>query len=596
MSAMIVFLKRRLLRLLQRPERLWGIAIILGLIVFVVIPVVYLAVHSFMFDAWGPRYVHGVVPGQLTTFYWQRTLIGRLAHSVFWEPAMHSLLIAVLMTAIALPTGALFAWLVVRTDIRFKWLFNSVLIVPYIVPSWTIGLAWLSVFKSPQFGGTPGLLNAVFGVSPPSWVGYGLLPIVISLGVHYVPYTFILLRGALVSVDSRLEESAEILGSKRMEILRKITFPLVLPALGSAFVLTFGKGLGEFACQAFLGLPIRYYTLSTRLYSAFSNRQLGQGYVLTFILILMTTLTIIANQRMIGARRKFTTISGKGSRRKEVKLGRLRTPATGLLFGFILVFVIAPIGLLAWTTLMRHDGVYTLSNLTLHYWIGAGDPMLADGQAGIFRSAFILGAIKNSVLLAGFTALISGVLGVLIGYAVVRARGSFLSRAIESLSFTPYMIPGLAFGGIFLTLFAKSWFGIPTIYGTLAFLVVACVVKYLPYSSSAGISAMHQVDVSLEEAAEIHGASWMKRFLRITLPLVKGGFLSAVLLTFITTMRVLDIIILLVTPKTSTMTSIIFRYQQQDYTQHAYGIMLLIVAITLTGHFAVRRLGGKIEL
>jgi len=591
-----ISVKRSSRRLIQHPERLWGIAIIIGLIIFVVIPVLYMAVHSFMFDSWGPRYVHGAVPGQLTTFYWHRTLFGRMAQSIFWEPALHSLLIAVLMTAIALPTGALFAWLVVRTDIPFKWLFNSVLIVPYIVPSWTIGLAWLSVFKASRFGGTPGLLDAVFGISPPVWVGYGLLPIVISLGVHYIPYTFILLRGALVSVDSRLEESAEILGSKRLEILRKITFPLVLPALGSAFVLTFGKGLGEFACQAFLGLPIRYYTLSTRLYSAFGTRQLGQGYVLTIILILMTTLTVIANQQLIGARRKFTTISGKGSRRKEVKLGRLRLPVTGLLLGFILLFVVAPIGLLALETFMRYDGQYTLSNLTLHYWIGTGDPMLADGQPGIFRSPFILGAIKNSLLLAGSTALLSGVLGVLIGYAVVRTRGSFLSRAIESLSFTPYMIPGVAFGGIFLTLFARSWLGIPSLYGTLAFLVMACVVKYLPYSSSSGTSAMHQIDVSLEEAAEVHGAGWLRRFRRITLPLVKGGFLSAVLLTFITTMRVLDIIILLVTPNTNTMTSIIFRYQQQDYTQLAYGVMLLIVGITLIGHYTVRRLGGRIEL
>jgi len=586
---------QRLCRLLRRPERAWGLALIVGLIVFVVIPVAYMALHSFMFDSLGPRYVRGAQPGDWTLFYWTRVLTGSLSRAIFWEPFSHSLIIAILMSAIAIPLGSLFAWLVVRTDIPLKGFFNSVLIIPYIVPSWTIGLAWLTVFKAERFGGQPGLFHSLFGVDPPTWVGYGLLPIVISLGAHYVPYSFILMRGALASVDARLEESAEILGAKRMEILRKITFPLVLPALGSAFILTFGKGLGEFACQAFLGLPIRYYTLSTRVYSAFEHRQHGQGYVLTMILILMTTLTVFANQKLIGARKKFTTISGKGARHEPVKLGAWRIPATGLLLTFVLAFVVAPIGLIAWETFMRYEGQYSLSNFTLHYWVGRGDPMLADGQPGIFRSSFILGAIKNSVLLAGTTALASGVIGILLGYAVVRARGTWLSRAIEFLSFTPYMIPGIAFGGIYLSTFARKWGPLPALYGTFALLVITCVAKYLPYSSSSGISAMHQIDPTLEEAAEIHGEGWLGRFRKVILPLAKGGFLSAFLLTFITTMRVLDLIVLLVTPQTRTMTSIIFRYQQQGYTQHAYGIMLLIVGITLAGHYLVRRLGGRIQ-
>jgi iron(III) transport system permease protein len=252
-------------------------------------------------------------------------------------------------------------------------------------------------------------------------------------------------------------------------------------------------------------------------------------------------------------------------------------------------------GLIATETLMKYDGQYSFSNLTLHYWIGKGGTTLAEGQEGIFRNSVILGAIKNSVLLALLTAFTSGVIGILIGYAVVRMRGTWLSRLIQFLTFTPYMIPGIAFGGIYLSLFARKWGPLPALYGGLGILVLTCVMKYRPYSSSAGITAMHQIDPSLEEAAEIQNAGWWRRFVRIVAPLAKGGFLSAILLTMITTMRVLDLIVLLVTPQTRTMTSIIFRYQQQGFTQHAYGIMLLIVVITLIGHFAIRRLGGKIE-
>ena len=580
---------------MRRPERVWAIIILVALILFVIIPVSYMAVNSFRFDSWGPRYVRGSEVGQPTLFYWARVLASKLSNSIFWEPVLRSLGIAVMMTGISLPLGALFAWLVVRTDLPSKKFLNSALIIPYILPSWTIGLAWLTLFKAERFGGSPGLVRALFGVDPPTWVAYGFLPIVISLGVHYIPYTFILLRSALSSVDARLEESAEILGAGRFEILRKITFPLVLPALGSGFVLTFGKGLGEFATQAFLGLPVRYYTLSTRVFSAFSNRQHSEGYVLTLILVIMTAMTVFANQQLIGSRKQFTTISGKGSRQKLVKLGPWRRPVILLVGLFVVLFVFAPMALIATETFMKYEGQYSFSNLTLHYWIGKGGSALAEGQEGIFRSSVILGAVKNSVVLAGITALVSGVIGILIGYAVVRMRGTWVSRLIQFLTFTPYMIPGIAFGGIYLSLFARRWGPLPALYGGLGILVLTCVMKYLPYSSSSGITAMHQIDPALEEAAEIQNAGWLRRFARIIVPLAKGGFLSAVLLTLITTMRVLDLIVLLVTPQTRTMTSIIFRYQQQGFTQHAYGIMLLIVVITLVGHFAVRRLGGEIK-
>jgi len=184
----------------------------------------------------------------------------------------------------------------------------------------------------------------------------------------------------------------------------------------------------------------------------------------------------------------------------------------------------------------------------------------------------------------------------MIGYSVVRNRKYFYSRLLENLSFVPYMIPGIAFGGIFLTMFARSWGPLPALYGTFVLLALTCIVKYLPYSTSSGISAMHQIDPSLEEVGVIHNIGWGARFTRIVILLTKSSILSAMLLTFITTMRVLDVVVLLVTPKTTLMTSIIFRYQNQEFIQHAYAIMLVIVFIIVGGHLILNRLGGKIEL
>ena len=579
-----------------RPESVWGWIIAILLFILVLSPVLYMVHSSFVYDENGPRMVRGAEEGAYTLFNWVRAVKSDLARSLFYEPALNSLAIAIGMTTISLVLGCFFAWLVVRTDIPFKGFFSAVMIIPYIVPSWTVAMAWISVFNSEKYGGTPGFLNVLFGVNPPDWIIFGYIPIVISLGVHYVPYFYIMLRGALANVDSRLEESAELLKASKAEILFRITLPMVLPALGAAFVLTFSKGLGEFGTQAFLGLPIHYYTFSTRIYASLENQLYGEGYVLALILIIATSFVVFMNQLLIGTRKRYVTISGKGSRKKPVALGKWKMPLTVIIFSFIILFIFGPLFILGIQTFMKNEGSFTLDNFTLHYWIGASNPDIAEGQAGIFRNSTILNAIKNSLSLAGLTAVISGVLGILIGYTVVKGRKSFLSKFIENLTFTPYLIPGVAFGGIYLTIFARSWGPIPSLYGTFALLVLVCVIKYLPYSSSAGITAMHQIDPSLEEVAVVHGIGWGTRFRKIIFPLSKTGVLSAMLLTFITSMRVLDLVILLVTPKTTLMTSIIFRYTQQEFIQHAYGVMLLIVLIVISGHLLLQKLGGKVEL
>lgn len=579
-----------------RPEILWGWIIALLLLVLVLAPVMFMVYESFVFDENGPRMVRGAETGAFTLFNWKRTAASELSNALLYQPALNSLAIAVGMTAIALILGSLFAWLVVRSDIPCKGFFSSVLIIPYIVPSWTVAMAWLGVFKSEQYGGAPGFLNAVFGINPPQWIIFGYIPIVISLGVHYVPYFFIMMRGALANIDSRLEESAELLQASKSEILVKITLPMVLPAIGAGFILTFSKGLGEFGTQAFLGLPIRYYTFSTRIYSALNNQLYGEGYVLALILIIATSFVVILNQMVIGTRKRYVTISGKGSVKKQIELGKWRTPMTILMFAFVIIFVFGPLLLLGLQTLMMHEGVYNLENFTLHYWFGRPDTDVAMGQPGIFRNSVILNAVGNSLKLSGVVAILSGVIGILIGYTVVKGRKTFLAKMIENLTFAPYLIPGVAFGGIYLTMFAKRIGPIPSLYGTFALLVLVSLVKHLPFSSSAGITAMHQIDPSLEEVAVVHGIGWGTRFRKIIFPLAKSGVLSAMLLNFITTMRTLDLVILLVTPKTTLMTSVIFRYSEQGFVQHAYGVMIMIIFIVISGHLMLSKIGGKVEL
>jgi iron(III) transport system permease protein len=579
-----------------KPEVLWGWIIAFFLIMLVVIPVITMIHESLIFDANGPRMVSGAEEGQFTLYNWARTVKGELANSLLYKPALNSLSVAIGMTAIALIFGSLFAWLVMRTNVPHKGFFSTVLIIPYIMPSWTIAMAWIAVFKSEQFGGVPGFLNSVFGINPPEWIIYGYIPMIISLGVHYIPYFFIMMSGALANIDSRLEESAELVNASKWEILWKITLPMVLPGIGAGFILTFSKGLGEFGTQAFLGLPVRFYTFSTRIYSALNNQLYGEGYVLALILILATTVVVIINQKILGTRKRYVTISGKGTVKKELDLGKWKLPMTVLLYSFVAICIIGPLLMLSLQTVMKQEGIYSLHNFTLHYWFGGSDSNFAMGQPGVFRNQTVLDSIKNTVIIASVGALISGIIGVLIGYTIVKQRKTFLSKAIENLTFTPYLIPGIAFGGIYLTMFAKNIGPIPSLYGTMTLLILVSVVKHLPFASTAGTTAMFQIDPSLEEVAVVHGIGWGTRFGKIILPLAKAGVFSAMLLNFITIMRTLDLVVLLVTPKTAMMTSVLFRYSEQGFVQHADALMLITIGIVLGGHLILTKAGGKIQL
>jgi iron(III) transport system permease protein len=310
----------------------------------------------------------------------------------------------------------------------------------------------------------------------------------------------------------------------------------------------------------------------------------GDGFVLALLLIGLSVATIFFNQRAIGKRKSFATLTGKGYSSRLTSLGRWRWPASIAVWVYIAVCVIGPLVVIVWQSLMLRDGDYSLANLTLHYWTGTPDPSIGEGEPGILRNPAVLRSAWNSVRLSVVTAIICALLGLLLGYAIVKGRGTRLSRLLEQVSFLPYVIPSIAFGAIYLTMFAS------TLYGTFALLVLISVVSHMPYSSRTGSASIMQIGGELEEAAIVAGASWWRRFARIILPLSMAGLLSGFLLTFIATMRELALIILLVIPETRVMTTMTFRYQEQGYPQFSSAIVLVIISIVLIANFVVARL------
>lgn len=578
---------QRFLHWLSRPEVILAILMLVLMIYLIVIPLYRMVFTTLTFQEKDVVSQPGATLGGFTFYHWIRMLTSKISKIMLYTPLQHSLVVSTGATLIAMVLGCLMAWFVVRTDMPGRKIINILAIIPYMMPSWTISMAWTVMFKNRTIGGSPGVLEFLFGSGPPDWFAYGPVPIMISSGLHYYTFFFLFVSAALMSIDSNLEEAGETMGASRWRILRKITFPLVLPALLSGFIMTFSRVMGTFGGPNILGVPVRYYTLSTMIRADMKLGDNADGFVLAVMLIALAIITVYINQKAMGTKKSFETIGGRGLVINQVKLRSWRPLFTTLVIAIEIIIAVLPAGLLLWNTFMKSSGDFSLSNLSLVHWIGKSDPLIDDGLPGVFRNPAIFRGAWNSIKLAFSAAVFSALLGVILGYSIVKGRGSWLSKTIEQLAFIPYVIPGIAFGAVYISMFAKPVGPIPALYGTFALLVVVSVAKNLPFSSRTGVTAMMQVGRELEEAAKVAGANAWVRFTRILFPLTRSGFISGFLLTFITTMRELSLIILLVTPATQVLASMTMRYTENGSEQKADAVIILLIVLILGGNWLI---------
>lgn len=580
-------------RRLRSPDFILALIFIAILSYLVLYPLLELIVRTF---TWTERDIRvfragGGEGGAPTLFFWREMFAGLNARDWFYAPLWNSIFTGGISAALAICIGSLLGWLVTRTDLPGKVWLRPVLTLPYIVPSFAIALAWESLFKSPRYGGAPGLLRAVFAIEPLPWVSHGPFPIIVTLAIHYSPFAFLLASAAFASVNAEMEESAKLLGASRYAILRRITLPVIAPALLAAFILAFAKTIGTFSMPYLLGAPIQYHTISTRLYASLSRGFDSLAYVMALVLIVITGIVLIVSQRLLGSNSKrYQTIGGKGFRSQVTKLGSWRWPIFAGVFLFVLVTAIFPLALVAYQTFMGTNGHYGLDNFTLHYWIGQSDPRYASGEPGLIHNPRILAATWNTLKLAVLASVAVAAIGLLIGYITVRNRGRWLARILDQLSFVPFLFPGLALAAMYLSLFAVPRGPIPALYGTFALLVLICVVDRLPFGVRMGASAVSQIGNELEEAAQLQGASWFRRFRRIILPLAVPGAVSAIMVCFVGLMRELSLFILLITPSTQVLMTLGLQYTSQNLEQFSNAIVLVVAAITILGEVVIWRL------
>lgn len=594
------WLKNQIKAVVTNPYNIIVLIAVVLLVYLIVLPLLDMIATTFELAQRDIRAVGGGKAGDFTLYYWQRLLASELSWTMLIKPLINSLVIGVCVSVCAILLGSILAWLMVRSDLPFKKFFSLAVIIPYMIPSWCKSQAWLSMFKTARLGGAPGFM-ASLGLDVPEWLAYGPVAIIIVLTLHYYAYTYLLVSSALNSINSELEEMGEIQGAGKAMILRKITLPLVLPAILSAVILTFSKAIGTFGTINYLGSPVQYYTLSSQLYMNINSRDTQTGFAMAILMIIIASIAVFVNQKLIGSRKSYATIGGKGGRSTLIGLGKVGRPViTAALFVFFAVGIIMPIVILVMESFMLKEGIYSLDNFTLHYWIGESNPQIMEGLPGIFKNDEFINSLFNSLRLTLVNGVFGTIFGQLLGYITAKGRGRLHGKLVEQLVFIPYLIPSVAFGGIYLSMFSQPQqiFGVtlvPALYGTFALLTLVSVVKHLPFAARAGTSNMLQISGELEEAATIEGAGFFRRFVKIVFPLSKGGFISGFMLIFVSIMKELDLIILIMTPTTSTLPYLAFRYQNGNSPQASDCVAIVMFSIVFLV-YAIANLSGKADL
>lgn len=591
-------LKNQILSVVTNPYNVIVLIVIILLAYLIVLPLLDMISTTFTLAQRDLRQAGGEA-GKFTLYYWKRLLLSEMTSRLLIQPLMNSLMIGFCVSVCAITLGSALAWLMVRTDLPFKPFFSLAVIIPYMIPSWCKSQAWLTMFKTERIGGAPGFL-AGMGIHVPDWLAYGPVAIITVLTLHYYAYAYLLVSSALNSINSELEEMGEIQGAGKMMILRKITLPLVLPAMLSAVILTFSKAIGTFGVINYLGSKVNFVTLSSQLYMNSKSQNTQTAFAMALIMICISSISVFVNQKLIGSRKSYATIGGKGGRSTPVRLGIHKPLITILLLLFFVVGIIMPIAILILQSFMLKEGVYSISNLTTHYWIGDPNPIIMEGLPGIFKNKDFINALVNSLKLTFINGVFGTLIGQIIGYICAKGRGKLHGKVVEQMVFIPYLIPSIAFGGIFLSMFSKpqTLWGItliPSLYGTFALLTLTSVVKHLPFASRAGTSNMLQIGGELEEAASIAGAGFFKRLISIVFPLSKGGFISGFMLIFVSIMKELDLIILIMTPTTSTLPYLAFQYQNGNAVQASNCVAIVMFSIVFLV-YALANIFGNADL
>ena len=456
--------------------------------------------------------------------------------------------------------GLLFAYVDVYVRIRsrvVRKMFSVVSMLPVVSPPFVLSLSMILLF------GRGGIITRSLLRIYDSNI-YGLHGIAIVQILTFFPVCYMMLKGLLKNIDPSLEEASRDMGATRWKVFTTVTLPLMLPGLGNAFLVTFIESVADFANPMMIGGS--FDTLATTIYLQVTGAYDKAGASAMAVVLLSLTLLLFLIQKYYLEKRTYATLTGKASRERmliaDKSVTRPLTILCSLVSAFvILMYVSIPFGALF--KLWGRDYSLTLKHFQYIF-----------KYSGIkaFRDSFVLSLIASPI-----TALLSMIISYLVVKKKFRTKG-----LIEFVSMLAMAVPGTVLGVGYIRGFANGVFKtgfLQGLYGTGAILVIVFVVRSLPVGTRSGISALRQIDKSIEESAYDLGAGSGKVFTSVTLPLIKDSFLSGLVTTFVRSITAISAIILLVTPQYLLITTQINEFAEKGKYGEACAYATILIAI-----------------
>lgn len=494
-------------------------------------------------------------------------------------PVVNTLVLAGGTAVSSIALGVPLAWAVARTDMPLRRAIHMLVALSFIIPPYLTTIAWI-ILLGPNAGYLNRLLRWLFPFADGPLDIFSMGGIVFVIALHVMAFPYFLTHGALQALDAPLEESAQILGASRWTIARRVTLPLVAPAITGGALLAAVESIALFGPQAFLGSPAQIVFLPTRIYGVIGSYppRFADAAALSLILVLLTVVGLTVQRRYL-ERRSFVTVSGRGVRTRVVRLARARWALLAFCLLVVLLSALLPLAVLLSAAFSKTwTSPPTIANLTLQNFAAA----LGDNQTA-------RRGIVNSFKLATGAATATTLIGVFIVYIDQRTaiRGR---RALDYLAILPLGLPGTVLAvGVILAFIRPPI----RLYGTVWILLVAYVARFMPLAVRGISAAMRQVDPSLEEAARIANASWLHAIRAILAPLIRTGLIAAWLLVFIAALGELSATVLLYTSGTETISVALLRLNDLGRLEVVAALSVFTITVILLTSLFLQWLGAK---
>jgi iron(III) transport system permease protein len=502
-------------------------------------------------------------------------------YDVVWNTAVYAAGALFVSFAIAIAL----AWLVERTDIPMRNTIYTLVIAALGIPAVIAGISW-GLLGNPRIGVVNVFIRFLLGTDELGAEGpfnvFSFWGMIFVQAITMVPVTFLLITGAFRAMDASLEEAAVVSGASFKQTVRRVSLPILAPALFSALIYQLVTVVESFDIPLVIGLRSGISVLSTRVFievvpvGGLPNYGLASTFSVLMLLVALGPL--LYYNRIIARADRFSTVSGKDFRQKRYELGRAKPFALFGVFLYVLVALILPLLILIWTSLIPFYEVPSMS---------AMERVSLDAFRNLNDSAFFTDALRNTVVVGLAVAVGAMLIGVLTAWIVVRTRTKW-ARALDVLAYLPHAMPGVIIGTSVLLIYLRLREWVP-VSGTIWIIVIALSTQYTSLSTRLMNGAISQIQVQLEEAAEVSGANQTQIFRKILLPLIMPPFINGALLIFLLSIRNLTLALILQAPQSILLSVLIFFRWDAGQTEDTAAIGIVMLVITLAMSVALRR-------